>query len=148
MLDRACLSHEHAELDALAGELLACVTRDEPDLDAVARVRWAMSRRLAEHLAKEDRLLYPRVQASADAHAARIADRFAREMGGLAAAYRDYIAGWSADRIRSEWLAFRAHSRTVIEALRHRIGREERELYPLVAALEIGPMPLRASSAG
>ena len=53
-------------------------------------------------------------------------------MGGLAEAYRSYTILWTADRIRSEWIAFRGQSRTVMGALRRRISREEQELYPLL----------------
>lgn len=133
MLDRESLSIEHQELAGLAGALLACVAQAVPAPEQVARLRWLMSRKLSAHLAKEDRLLYPRIQAGPDRAAAALATRFAHEMGGLAAAFRDYIAGWSPDRIRADWDAFGTETRSVVETLRRRIDREERELYPLIA---------------
>jgi hypothetical protein len=61
-----------------------------------------------------------------------MAARFADEMGDLAQSYREYVANWSSDRIVAEWADFGNETRRVMQALTHRIGREETMLYALI----------------
>ncbi|AXJ97009.1 hemerythrin domain-containing protein [Sphingomonas sp. FARSPH] len=128
------MSAEHDELLGLGEELVACIAETVPDHAAVARLRWAMTRKLLAHLAKEDTLLYPRLKASRDPRAAAMATRFADEMGDLAEKYRAYIADWPAERIDADWRQFGAETRRILQALRQRIAREETMLYALLPA--------------
>lgn len=132
MLDRTRLSAEHHELAALADELVARVSSPEPMPEAIAQLRWQLTRKLLAHLATEDTLLYPRLIAGRDPRAAALATRFAHEMGDLAQKYRDYVANWSSDRIVAEWAGFGTETRRVMQALTQRIGREETMLYALI----------------
>lgn len=132
MLDRKMLSAEHRELAELAAALLDRVASSEPAPERIAQLRWQMTRKLLAHLAKEDTLLYPRLIAGSDRRTAALAARFADEMGDLAQTYRDYVANWSSDRIVAEWTGFGIETRRVMQALTHRIGREETVLYALI----------------
>ena len=129
MLSRADLSQEHAELARLAATLGAQARSDRPDVAGVAGVRWQLTRKLLLHLANEDKLLYPKLKNGSDAVAARLAERFSDDMGGLAATYNAYVAKWSATRIEAEWPAFCTETQAIVAALSDRIAREERELY-------------------
>lgn len=132
MMTREHLSSEHAELDALAVQLLGAVSSADGPAPGLSAIRWRLSRILIAHLALEDRLLYPQLQTCGDPRTELIAKRFADEMGGLAAAYLDYANGWTAPRIEQDWAGFVADTRRIMRALRQRILREERDLYPLL----------------
>ena len=140
MIDRDALSRDHRELGELVTRLLEQIWSPDPDRSAIPALRWELSRKLAIHLAKEDSLLYPHLQASPDLKVAATAKRFAQEMGGLAAAYQHYMVEWTPDRTASEWTGFRDATETVMAALKQRIQREELELYVLVRtpAITIG----------
>ncbi len=132
MLSRKTLSAEHDELRELAAALLACVAAPQPDLTALGKARWLLTRKLLAHLAKEDALLYPRLRASPDPRVAAVATRFAAEMGSLADRYRAYVAAWPAERIAGDWIAFGAATRQILQLLLRRIEGEETMLYTLI----------------
>ena len=131
MLNREQLSKEHAELDGLALRLLEAVEAERQPA-GLSALRWRLNHVLMVHLAKEDKLLYPSLLAMPATKA--LAQRFADEMGGLAEAYLAYNAAWPIERIEADWVGFGVATRGVMKALRQRILREERDLYPRIAA--------------
>jgi len=135
MLSREVMSAEHGELSKLAAALQLLVDQSRPDGVRVAQARWALSRLLATHLAAEDVHVYPRLQASGDRAVAALANRFAHQLGGLAARWRSYMADWQGERVRTEWPAFCAETKTIMQALERRIEQEEQQLYPLLDRL-------------
>ena len=130
MLNREQLSKEHAELDALAVRLLEAVEAASPPT-GLSALRWRLNHVLMVHLAKEDKLLYPSLMAMPTTKA--LAQRFSDEMGGLAEAYLAYNSAWPIERVEAEWAGFGVATRGVMKALRQRILREERDLYPRIA---------------
>lgn len=132
MISRACLSAEHAVLDELAAKLLSLTATGTGPTPELSALRWQMSRVLIMHLAKEDQHLYPQLRTKGGTRAAAVATRFADEMGGLSAAYLDYANSWTPDRMMRDWRGFAADTRNIVLALRQRIMREERDLYPLI----------------
>lgn len=146
MLNRECLSREHAELSALATELVARVAGATPDLAGLSAIRWRFHRMLLMHLAKEDKLLYPQLARSPVPQTADLAARFATEVCGLAQDYAAYMQRWPIERIEAEWPAFGRETRAILSALSARIVREEAELYPcIVDPVAVAARPLRAS---
>ena len=117
----------------LAGEIERNTPPSSVDLFSL---RKRLTTRLIAHLKAEDWLLYPPLLESKDPQIAAVAREFVDEMGGLAAAFNTYIEKWDALRITSEWPAYQAETRGIIEALRTRITRENRELYPLIEKLD------------
>ncbi len=134
MLTRQDLSAEHTELDQLAVQLLAAVASADGPAPGLSSIRWKLTRVLIAHLAKEDRLLYPRLQSCGDPRTEMLAKRFADEMGGLAEAYLAYANGWTIDSIAADWPGFARDTRKIAGALQQRIMREERDLYPMLDA--------------
>lgn len=132
MITRAILSAEHAQLDALATEMLTVIAAAKQPPTELSALRWRMNHLLMVHLAKEDQYLYPHLQTNGAPRAASLAKRFSQEMGGLAAAYLSYTSQWTAQRMAEDWPGFIADTRKIILALRQRILREERDLYPLI----------------
>ncbi len=132
MIERAELSAEHAELDMLAERLIKQVTQPGgPDVE-LASIRWRLNHVLMVHLAKEDRHLYPQLQNCGEARIQALAKRFADEMGNLAEVYLAYTREWTAQKIAGDQPGFSTATLSVMRALRQRILREERDLYPMI----------------
>ena len=111
---------------------------DEPGRvnELMAELRW-LDAVLTDHLATEDRELYPEMIASGNAQASATADRFRAEMGGLSADYRSFSEEWFDEaRIASDPLGFRAGFTKIVFALSKRIHRENNELYPLADTMD------------
>ena len=123
------LADEHEELERIAIELLKVIEASEPR--PVAALRWRLARTLIAHLAVEDSWLYIAVIGSRDESAAETAIAFRDEMGDLATLFRAHMAEWTDFRIASEWTAFCEETRGILDALLHRIKRENEILYPL-----------------
>ncbi len=88
---------------------------------------------LAEHLRLEDDFLYPALEMRSQKVVRETATRFAEELGGLRLAFAGYRERWpTADSIRLEPDAFVEQTRTVAEALRERIAKEDSRLFPLL----------------
>ena len=81
----------------------------------------------------EDRYLYPAMIAQAGP-ATRVAERFRREMGGLAKQFTAYLRRWTDQDIARQWEVFRDDTQRLLNALTDRIRRENEELYPKAPA--------------
>ena len=137
MSDLAKLRQEHAELVDIVRRLAEVIAKPSPPPQIeLFNLRRELSSTLIAHLKAEDWVLYPRLLASRQPGIADIANAFIDEMGGLAAAFAAYNEKWPAPAIHADWAGYCAHSRAVIEALSNRITRENRELYPLLDALD------------
>lgn len=131
------LRTDHVELIDICAHLEATMSGPTPPSSVdLFGVRKRLTSKLIAHLKSEDWLLYPRLLDSSDPEIAETARRFVDEMGGLAAAFNAYVEAWDALRIEREWPQYKAETAGIIEALRCRITRENRELYPLVERLD------------
>lgn len=81
-------------------------------------------------------MLYPRLMESGDPLVASTAKAFSDEMGGLAAVFTSYNDQWNASSIAADWPGYCSASRGIVDALTCRITRENRDLYPLLDALD------------
>ena len=137
MSDITKLREDHAELVRIVQRLAETIAMPSPppQVELFELRRW-LSSTLIAHLKAEDWVLYPRLLDSRDAAVADTAKAFSDEMGGLAAAYAAYADKWNAGAIDADWAGYCAESRTIIDALTCRITRENRELYPLLEALD------------
>jgi len=129
---------QHAEILYIArdiNQLLGPVIEDEH----AAYIRRQLSKMhgmVGLHLAMEDNSLYPSMLRSADPSARDLAQRYAAEMGDLAAAFEAYMRQWhSAAVISAGAAAFTEHSKGIFNALSKRIHRENTQLYPVADAL-------------
>lgn len=84
------------------------------------------------HLIQEDRVLYPAFSEHREAKIRETAQRFVREMGGLAGAFDQFRAKYATVKaLRENPGQFAADLKRIAGALEKRIQAEERELYPL-----------------
>ncbi|MFN3819254.1 hemerythrin domain-containing protein [Blastomonas sp.] len=106
-----------------------------PDRPAAVEITLMLARLtgiLRIHLALEDEILYPALRKSNDPRTAEIAERYWREMGGLADMFLDFVDRWKrADVVLTEQARFRSEATMVFSALAERIEKEHREVYPL-----------------
>jgi hypothetical protein len=87
------------------------------------------------HLAAEDRVLYPVLARSGDAHVAAMSRRYQDEMQGIARAFAEFVARWRVpSRLMSDPEGFRRDANVVLRALFERLQRESVELYPAAEA--------------
>lgn len=98
----------------------------------LVKFRSGFSKELLAHLTREDWLLYPSLLQSSDKLISGTAQRFVDEMGGLLASYKAWSGQWPTERIIAEWPTFVTETSALLDALAHRIDRENNELYPLV----------------
>jgi hypothetical protein len=127
---------QHKEI----GELVLRVEKDlSPDklrapgkAEEVRSTLSSLAGKLAIHLAMEDKSLYPQMLSSNNDEAKKMADSYAKEMGTLAGAFKDYVTKWgNAGIIRDDAEAFCAQTKEVFTLLKKRVEREEAHLYPL-----------------
>ncbi|GAA0737352.1 hemerythrin domain-containing protein [Sphingomonas japonica] len=112
------------------------------DPAAAHRALTALGADLAEHLATEDRDIYPRLMLSNDEGAADAARRAIRQFETLAADWTVHQARWTQCAIRADWETFVADNAELLDRLAQRIRTENDLLYPL--ALRAAHIRLRA----
>lgn len=130
------LRAEHAAIETLSHFLMAMVAAPHPPRPTeLAAVRGMLRDTLTRHLKCEDWALYPRLRASGDAEAVRLAGMFVDEMGHIASDFSAYDARWTAEAIEADWDGFRAETTGILDALGMRIDRENQHLYPVAERL-------------
>jgi hypothetical protein len=82
----------------------------------------------------EDESLYPNLAKSADTKVKGVADKFIKEMGGIAKAYLAYADKWTDKAVKENPKGFISETNGIIKVLGERIQKEESELYPLADA--------------
>lgn len=127
---------EHAELLGLASKLATLLNTPENRSATATGLRETlvkMNAKLGLHLAMEDKDLYPSLMKSTHGEAAAVAKRFVDEMGGIGAAFKEYLKKYPTGAvIEANWDAFKSESVGILGVLGNRIEKEERELYPLL----------------
>lgn len=95
-----------------------------------------LEKRLHEHLRLEDEWLYPRLLVCNDAAVRRLAQRYVNDMGGIAKMFAAYVQRWdSPEKISAAAADFVGETSALFMAIRLRIDREDKNLYPLCARL-------------
>lgn len=96
----------------------------------------AMSSTIRLHLAVEDRVLYPALEASGNRTMAGMGQKYRDEMEGIAGSYLGFASKWNTPRLlAAEPETFRAEANQVLKALYERMKREDREFYPAIEAI-------------
>lgn len=116
------LSHQGIEKHALdiAGEL-----------NALAQV-------IIQHLAIEDRILYPSLEQSGDANMAAMSRKYQDDMQGIANAFISFSRRWSnAKKLLADPESFRTEANVVLKNVYNRMLRENHDFYPAIEAMEV-----------
>jgi hypothetical protein len=94
-------------------------------------VRAALASVLIRHLKVEDWILYPALMTSENPQVRETACSFQKQMGSLAAAFREHMENWTSMSIEDDWATYKIEATTLLTALERRVQREEDTLYPL-----------------
>ena len=90
--------------------------------------------RIRLHLVIEDRFLYPILVTAPHRPTATLALQMAEEMNHLSSEFSTFLSKYDCpSAINQDPPSFQRECRNMIKALRTRIRREDRELYPLAA---------------
>ena len=131
------LREDHAQIVRTVKRLQVMISLPSPPSQLeLFNLRRELSSTLISHLKAEDWVLYPRLKESGDSQVAAVATAFSEEMGGLSEAFLAYNNKWGAAAIEANWADYRAETKAILDALTGRITRENRELYPLLEALD------------
>lgn len=131
--------HQHGDIKRRIAELrdLARAGADT-HAEAIAQGIVAMSALIKLHLAVEDQVLYPALQAERQSDLARLARHYQSDMVPIAAAYDAFARRWNtSQRVREDAQGFRDDANLVLRKLHERMLREDREFYPQIEAQEL-----------
>ncbi|CAM5190414.1 hypothetical protein CDEF62S_03906 [Castellaniella defragrans] len=93
----------------------------------------ALAQVVTQHLAIEDRILYPLLEKSGDDRMADMSRRYQDDMRGIATAFINFARHWSsATQVAAQPEGFRAEANEVLKAVHERMLRENREFYPAI----------------
>ncbi len=129
---------QHDDLLKIASEISAHLNVDELSKDA-SEVRSLLSKllgKLSNHLAMEDKVLYPKLLGHSDERVKSLANRFIDEMGGIGKAVNAYKSKWPSPlHIQKDPSDFIEQTKGIFDALAKRIEKENNELYKTVDEL-------------
>jgi hypothetical protein len=126
---------QHEELSALTAELRKQLASQAVD-GAYAAFR-AYAKKLQQHLALEDRNLYPRLLVHPDEQVRLTAQIYQAEMGNIGWDFEVLDSRWDhLERAEKDFAAFSREVGNLLDRVDHRIAREDHGLYALVDRLE------------
>ena len=128
--------HQHLDiLGAIAALRTLVQTGIAEHASEISQRIVAMSGSIKLHLAVEDRVLYPALEASGNASLARMSHQYRDEMNGISGAYLAFAGKWNTPRLLIEAPeVFREEANHVLKTLYVRMKKEDREFYPAIEA--------------
>lgn len=127
--------HHHATVGQLVGRIDSLLAAPSPAANAAALATAVrdLFGVFTVHLSLEDSALYPRLLAHPTPALRATAARFQTEMGSLRARFDRYRASWPGPlAVSKDPETFVRETREVVTALKHRIAREDLELYDVI----------------
>ena len=124
---------QHGEIEAAIGTLSTLLRAQDAvshtfDIRAVLN---DLSSKVNDHLALEDRVLYPKLREHGDARVRAAAAELQDELNGLHTVCDQYFRAWSSvTTIAARFPTFRAETRAVMARLQDRMRREEEAIGP------------------
>lgn len=107
--------------------------------DDIAAGIASLGQLVTQHLAIEDRILYPMLQQSNNTQLADMGKKYQDEMTGIATPFITFTRQWrTATALRNEPEKFRDDANTVLKRLYERMCQENTEFYPVIEASAIG----------
>lgn len=106
--------------------------------DDIASELKKLAQLVTQHLAIEDRILYPTLEHCGHDHIARMSLAYQNDMKGIANAFISFSRRWSnSAQLSSAPEAFRSEANSVLKDVHGRIARENREFYPAIETLTL-----------
>lgn len=141
------LEQEHYALASMMLQLVNKVQGFEGSDDALAiTVDLAkLTKLLRLHLATEDEWFYPAMMNSDEPFAVSLAAAYRNEVGGIAERFEGFLRQWNSSAVIDLGFSrFRVDLLSLFREIEDRIGREDKELYPLARLIGIGRHSLAA----
>lgn len=129
------LRKQHKQLLDIVNQMSACLRTDKilKDASQVRSLLSKLTRNLTYHLLMEDDALYPALFRHPDKKVRSLAKKYFKEMGGISAEFKRYVAKWSqVITVQKNPDDFISETRGVFDGLLRRIDKEDNELYTLV----------------
>ena len=96
----------------------------------------SLARVVTQHLAVEDRILYPSLEKSGDNKVARMSASYQADMKGIASGFIRFSRHWTdARQLASQPEVFRNEANIILKQVHERLQRENREFYPAIEAM-------------
>lgn len=93
----------------------------------------ALNRIITQHLAIEDRILYPMLQKSSNDRLAQMSKNYQDEMAHVANPFITFARKWSTVKaLQKDPDAFRAEANVVLKRVYERLRKEDKEFYPTI----------------
>jgi hypothetical protein len=130
------LKQQHSDVREMMDQVMAAIDGGQATTapGPISKMLGELKARIDSHLKVEDEDVYPVLVNSDNAELKRTATQFRTNMGGLAEEFESYFGRYSsADQISGDPGLFDYETRRLFELLRHRMRREEKDLYPLLA---------------
>ena len=109
----------HAGISENAGEIATAIV--------------SLSRIITQHLAIEDRILYPMLQTSQNSALAEMGKRYQEEMTHIANPFIAFARQWNtAAALKNDPEGFRSNANTVLKRVYDRMRKEDTEFYPTI----------------
>lgn len=133
------LKHQHRDIKQRIAALRDLTRAGvEDNAEAIALDIVAMSALIKLHLAVEDQVLYPALQADGQSDLAQLAQHYQSDMVPIAAAYDAFARRWNtSQRVRENVVEFRDDANLVLRKLHERMLREDRDFYPQIEAQDL-----------
>jgi hypothetical protein len=132
------LKQQHEVVLSMTAKILSSLNR-EPFVDQINDITFSLrilAGKVREHLALEDREIYPRLLLYSDGDVAAIATRYKNDLGNLLPRFNFYIENWlDKTKIQNNPTDFIKSTDEILKALLYRVEAEDNELYPLVDKL-------------
>lgn len=126
------LKEQHKDIARIVNTLKNHIDQNNIEEDGleIAKTINLLAGRLTIHLKLEDDYLYPELIKSENANTRALAEKFSREMGGLATTFMDYKNKFNTrSKIVDNKDAFRENTLIIIKALEERLQKEDTQLY-------------------
>ena len=120
------LCRQHDELRALADNYQLELKKPTPDLQALARCRWALARLVSGHLAYARLYLYNILASRGDTAGIKLGER----LDDLGTRLSGHVRDWTPEMIVEDWPRYTRTSNALIKVLREHMEVEEQQLYP------------------
>ncbi|MBD7911965.1 hemerythrin domain-containing protein [Clostridium cibarium] len=132
------LERQHLEIKKLFSEINEKINSKDVagNIDDLVKDINILAGKLNIHMSSEDKFLYPTLIESDNKELREIAKEYSSEMGDIFAKFNDYKSKFNTkNKILGDVYGFIKESKQIVGLLESRISKEDKHLYPRIAAL-------------
>ncbi|MBI4852089.1 MAG: hypothetical protein HY819_09855 [Acidobacteria bacterium] len=132
------LKEQHKVVTSMTTKILSSLSKEPfvSEIDNITISLRILAGKVREHLALEDREIYPRLILFSDNNISSLVTKYKNDVGNLLPRFNLYIENWlNKTKIENNSLEFIKETDEILKALLYRIEAEDCELYPLIDKL-------------